>query len=60
MAEEPIGEQQADQGGRGAPPRSDPDRTNEAGGRVVILALVFALFAHGCLVAATSLSMDPF
>ena len=41
---------------------ADPDAGIPRSGRwkVIILAALFALFAHGCFIAATSLSVDPF
>lgn len=41
---------------------ADPedDKPRSGGWRVVVLAALFALLAHGCFVAAVSLSVHPF
>jgi hypothetical protein len=38
----------------------DADGPRSGGRRVVVLAALFALLAHGCFVAAISLSVHPF
>lgn len=40
----------------------DPEMSSPKSGRgrIVVLAALFALFAHGCFVAAVSLSVSPF
>jgi hypothetical protein len=38
----------------------DPDIPRPGRWRVIVLAALFALLAHGCFIAATSLSVDPF
>lgn len=38
----------------------DPGVAKRGRWRVVVLALVFALLSHGCLIAAISLTRSPF
>ena len=38
----------------------EPDMPRGSRWRMIVLAALFALFAHGCFIAATSLSVNPF